>query len=140
MLGDGFAAGDLSGDDIAADQIGCYRNAETGTDLDVFQFPKEGLPRTLAEYVVEESSTYPVVSELVTDGEINLVPVAWYRAVDECDEGEYDTITYILDNGDEYVDVVFWLDGPTAEAEALYIINNLIDNSLVGEEASEPVA
>ena len=66
----------------------------------------------------------------MTDAEINLVPVAWYQAVDECDEGEYDTITYVIDGGDQYLEVVFWLDGPTAKAEADFIIHNLIDESM----------
>ncbi len=125
-----YVMGEISEEDIADDQVAYWYSDESLMDFDVYQFSKEGLSQTLAEYVVEESSTYPAVSELVTDGEINGIPVAWYRAVDECEEGEYDTITYIFENGDEYIDVVFWLDGPTAEAEADFIIHNLIDESM----------
>jgi len=129
---DDFKQGEISDEDIADDQVAYWYSDETLMDFDIYQFSKEGLSQTLAEYVVEESSTYPAVSELVTDGEINGIPMAWYRAVDECAEGEYDTITYIFENGDEYIDVVFWLDGPTAEDEADYIIHNLIDESKLG--------
>lgn len=127
---DDYKQGEISDEDIADDQVAYWYSDASLLDFDVYQFSKEGLSQTLAEYAVEESSTYPAVTELVTDGEINLIPVAWYRAVDECEEGEYDTITYIFENGDEYIDVVFWLDGPTAEAEADFIIHNLIDESM----------
>lgn len=127
---DDYKQGEISDEDIADDQVAYWYSDASLLDFDVYQFSKEGLSPTLAEYVVEESSTYPAVTELVTDGEINLIPVAWYRAVDECEEGEYNTITYIFENGDEYIDVVFWLDGPTAEAEADFIIHNLIDESM----------
>ena len=127
---DDFQQGEISDEDIADDQVAYWYSNASLLDFDVYQFSKEGVSQTLAEYAVEESSTYPAVSELVTDGEINQIPVAWYRAVDECAEGEYDTITYIIDAGDEFIEVVFWLDGPTAEAEASYIIHNLINNAL----------
>ncbi len=136
---DDYRQGEISDEDIADDQVAYWYSDVSLLDFDVYQFSKEGLPATLAEYAAEESSVYPAVPELVTDAEINLTPVAWYRAVDECEEGEYDTITYIIDGGDEYLEVVFWLDGPTAEAEADFIIHNLIDESLAGAEA-EPQA
>jgi len=37
----------------------------------------------------------------------------------------FNTLTYILDGGNEYVEVVFWLDGETADAEAEAIIRTL---------------
>ncbi len=134
LVPDDYRLGEITDADIADDQVAYWYSDASLLDFDVYQFSKEGCAPTLAEYVVEESAAYPAVSELVTDGEINLIPVAWYRAVDECDEGEYDTITYIIDSGDEYVEVVFWLDGPTAEAEADYMIHNLIDGALLEED------
>ena len=95
---------------------------------------------TLAEYVVEESDGYTVVTDLVTDGEINDIPAAWYRTVEEYEEAEYETLTYILDNGNEYIDLVFWLDGDTAEQEAAAIINTLsVDEALWAENLSASV-
>ena len=54
--------------------------------------------------------------------------------MDECEEGEYDTITYIFESGDEYFEIVFWLDGPTAGAEADFIIQSLTDGSASGQD------
>ena len=141
VVPDDYMLGAISEEDIADDQVAYWYSDASPVDFDVYQFNKEGISQTLAEYAVEEASTYPAVSELVTDGEINLIPVAWYRAVDECDEGEYDTVTYIIDAGDEYVEVVFWLDGPTAEEEAGFMIHNLIDEAMLeADEDEEPAA
>ena len=129
IVPDDYREGEISEADIADDQVAYWYSDASLLDFDVYQFSKDGQSQTLAEYVVEESSTYPVVTELVTDGEISGIPAAWYRTVDECDEGEYDTITYIIDTGDGYIDIVFWLDGPTAEAEADFIIRSLTDES-----------
>ena len=73
----------------------------------------------------EESAGYNSVSELVTDGEINGVPAAWYRTVEVYQDAEYNTLTYILDGGEEYVEICFWLDGDNADAEADAIIRTL---------------
>ena len=140
VVPDDYMLGEISDEDIADDQVAYWFSDASLVDFDVYQFAKEE-GQTLAEYVVEESSAYPAVTELVTDGEINLIPVAWYRAVDECDEGEYDTITYIIDAGDEFIEVVFWLDGPTADAEADYMIHNLIDGAMLeADDEEEPAA
>lgn len=122
-----FEAGEMTLEDEDDDQIAYYFSEATALDFDVYQFGKDGLPQSLSEYVAQEAAEYPVITELVTDGVINDVPVGWYRTVEECEEGEYDTITYVMDAGDSFVELVFWLDGFTAEAEADYIIRNLLD-------------
>ena len=131
---DDFQQGSMTDEDVSDDQVAYWYSEASLLDFDVYQFSKEGLPQTLAEDAQQEVADYPVISELVTDAEINGIPVAWYRTVEECEEGEYDTITYIMDTGDEYVEVVFWLDGLTADAEADYIIHNLGDYRLDGED------
>ena len=50
---------------------------------------------------------------------------AWYRAVETYDGAEYTTLTYVLEDGDQYVEIAFWLDGESAEQEAQAIINTL---------------
>ena len=73
----------------------------------------------------DEISGYNEVTDLVTDGEINGIPAAWYRTVEEYQDVAFNTLTYILDAGNEYVELVFWLDGETADAEADAIIRTL---------------
>ena len=114
-----YTEGKLTDEDIADDQVGYYYSEDSLMDFDVYQFSKDGYPDDLAEYTKSEVEGYTAVSELVLDGEINGYPVCWYRTVEEYDEAEYNTLTYILDAGDEYVDVVFWLDGENADPELM---------------------
>lgn len=139
-----FVEGEMTQEDIEDDQVGYYYSNETMLDFDVYQFSKDGYPNDLAIYTDEEISGYNSVSELVTDGEINGVPAAWYRTVETYQDAEFNTLTYILDGGDEYVEVCFWLDGENADAEAKAIINTLAveaaTESLGGEGAMEAEA
>ncbi len=130
----GFVEGEMTQEDIEDDQVGYYYSNDTLLDFDVYQFNKDGYPNDLAIYTEEEISGYNSVSELVTDGEINGVPAAWYRTVEAYQDAEFNTLTYILDGGYEYVEVCFWLDGENADAEAKAIIN-----TLAVEAAAEPL-
>lgn len=129
-----FVTGGITLTDGDEDLTDYYYSDATDLDFDVYQFGKEGLPQNLAEYARQEAAEYADGGEPVTDDVINGVPVAWYRAFEE-DEGiRYNTLTYILDADDSYVEVVFWLDGFTAEAEADIIIHNLADGRAIGED------
>ena len=61
----------------------------------------------------------------MTDGNINGIDIAWYRAVETYEGKEYATLTYALEDGGDYVELAFWLDGGDAEAEAQAIIETL---------------
>ena len=132
-----FEQGELTEEDIAYDQVAYWYSEASALDFDVYQFSKDGLPEALADYVVQEASEYEGVSDLTADGEISGIPAAWYRAVEEYEEGEYDTIIFIFDGGDEYVEVVFWLDGLTAGAEADSIIRSI---ARAAQTEEDPVA
>ena len=121
----GFVEGEMTQEDIEDDQVAYYYSNDTLLDFDVYQFSKDGYPDALADYVEDEISGYNEVTDLVTDGEINGIPAAWYRTVEEYQDVAFNTITYILDGGNEYVEVVFWLDGDTADDEADFIIRTL---------------
>lgn len=126
---DDFVPGGLTLEDEEDDEMAYWYSEGTGLDFDVYQFSKDGLPESVGEYTAQEAGEYPAVRGLVTDSEINGVPAGWYRAVEMDDGVDYNTVTYILDAGDSYVEVVFWLDGVTSEDEADYIIGNLTDTS-----------
>ena len=121
----GFMEGEMTQEDIEDDQVAYWYSNDTLLDFDVYQFGKDGYPDALAVYVEDEVSGYNAVTDLVTDGEVNGIPAAWYRTVEEYQDVAFDTLTYILDGGNEYVEVVFWLDGDTAGAEADAIIRTL---------------
>jgi len=134
VLPEDFQADGMALETEEGDLTWYYSSEQTSLEFDVYQFGKEGLPETLSEYVLQEAFEYTRVSDLVTDGEINGVPVGWYRTVEAYDGIDYETLTCIMDAGDSYVEVVFWLDGPAAEAQANSILYNLGDDRLLGED------
>ena len=131
----GFVEGEMTQEDIEDDQVAYWYSNDTLLDFDVYQFGKDGYPDALAVYVEDETSGYNEVTDLVKDGEVNGIPAAWYRTVEEYQDVAFNTLTYILDGGNEYVEVVFWLDGDNADAEADAIIHTLSRDDGDGEGA-----
>ena len=119
-----FVEGELTEEDIADDMVAYMQSPTTLLDFDVYQFAREGYPDTLAAFVEEEAADYDA-TEVVTDGNINGIDIAWYRATEEYEGQSYTTLTYVLEDGDDFVEITFWLDGEDAEAEADAIIHTL---------------
>ena len=114
----------LTEDDIADDMVAYMSSPDTLMDFDVYMFSKEGYPDTIAEYTAEEAAEYDAF-EIVTDGNVNGIEAGWYRAKESYEDEEFDTLTYVLMDGEDYVEISFWLDGETAEAEVEAIMNTL---------------
>ena len=104
--------------------VAYMQSAETLLDFDVYQFSKDGYAEELAQFAAEEAEDYEAI-EVVTDGEINGIACAWYRAEETYEDETYTTLTYVFEDGDDYVEIIFWLDGEEAEAEAQAIIETL---------------
>jgi len=121
---DSFVEGERTAEDIADDMVAYMHSPETLLDFDVYMFDKEGYPETIAEFVAQEAAEYEA-AEVVTDGDINGIDAGWYRATEAYEGKEYTTLTYVLEDGTHYVEIAFWLDGETAEAEAQAIIGTL---------------
>lgn len=113
---DSFVNGEVTSSDIAEGVTAYYKSAETLMDFDVYEFPKD---EPFDEFVKSYAASN------LTREEINGVKAAVYRSTDENEGKEYSTLNYILEDENEYIFVVFWLDGESAEAEALAIINSL---------------
>ena len=133
-----FQAGGMSEDDIADGQVGYYYSSETPLDFDVYQFDKAPEGITLAEYAEEEAAQYQGVTDLVTDAGINGVVLAWYHAIENYEGEDYETVTFIMESGDQFVEMVFWLDGEQALAEMETIVETLRVEG--GEPAEEEYA
>lgn len=119
-----FVEGERTEEDIKDDMVAYMQSPDTLLDFDVYQFAREGCPNTLAAFVEAEAAEYEA-TEVVTEAEINGIAAAWYRATETYEGQEYTTLTYALEDGDDYVEIAFWLDGDTAEEEAQAIINTL---------------
>ena len=78
---------------------------------------RKGFPETLSDFTEQEAGEYNAF-KIKTDGNINGIDAAWYMAEETYEGQEYETLTYILDGGDKYVEIGFWLDGDNARTEA----------------------
>ena len=123
-IDDSFVEGTRSEEEIKDDMVAYMHSDNTLLDFDVYQFSKEGYPESLSDFVQQEAHDYSA-TEVVTDENINGIAVACYRAVETYDGQEYSTLTYVMEDGNEYVELAFWLDGETADEEARAIINTL---------------
>jgi len=119
-----FVEGERTEEDVKDDMVAYMHSPDTLLDFDVYQFSKDGYPEKLADFAAQEAEEYKA-TEVVTDGEVNGIATAWYRATETYEGQEYTTLTYVLEDGDQYIELAFWLDGDSAEAEAQAIINTL---------------
>ena len=114
---DSFVNGEVTSADREEGITAYYKSDETLMDFDVYEFPKnESFEEFLDSFAAPKN---------LTREEINGVKAAVYRSTDESEGKEYSTLNYILEDEKEYILVVFWLDGESAEAEAKAIIDSL---------------
>ena len=115
-----YVPGELTEEDIADDMIAYYRSDSSLMDFDIYQFPAEG--KTYMEYAREEAADYGVEADDVEDWQINGIDLAKYYSTEEFEDNSYRCVTYILDAGDDFAEIAFWLDGESAEDLADQII------------------
>jgi hypothetical protein len=90
-------------------------------DFDVYQFSKQDEPTVLADYAAKESAEYGATAK---SGTVNGLTYYYYDATEESEGETYPTRTYILDTGAGYTELVFLLDGETAETETTAILRS----------------
>lgn len=128
----GYELGELSKEDTSENQVAYFTNEASEVDFDVYQWAKAD-NETLAEAAKEEADLYEAE---VKEAEINGIAVASYEAVEEWKGEEFNTITYLAEDNNDFVEVVFWLDGESALEKAEAMINTL---ELVSAEKKEGV-
>ena len=116
-----YVKGELTEEDTDENQVAYYASEETLVDFDVYEWAKAD-GEALESAVNAEAAEYEATAEMT---ELNGIAAAFYTATEESDGAEYKTATYMIDNGDEFVEIVFWLDGETAEAEVAAILATL---------------
>ncbi len=116
-----YEKGEISAEDTDENQVAYYKSEETTVDFDVYEWAK-ATDETLAAAIAEEAKEFDAEAK---ETEINGIAAAYYNATEESEGKEYKTVTYMIDNGDEFVEIVFWLDGENAEAEVDAIIATL---------------
>jgi hypothetical protein len=117
-----FVEEELTPEDLEDDMVAYLSSKDFA--VDIYQFKKEGNPETLADYVTMEGGELSA-SEINKDDKIGDIPVVWYRAVEPFNDKLYRTLTYIFEEGDDYLEICFWLAGENAEQDAKAIIETL---------------
>lgn len=116
-----FVAGEMTREDTSEVQVGYFCSEETSLDFDVYHWAKAS-GETLENAAAAEAAEYE--AEL-KETEINGMKVFCYTASEESDGETYETVTYMVEDGDYLVEIVFWLDGEAVAAEAEAIMATL---------------
>ena len=117
-----FQKGEITKEDTDINQVAYYYSDETLVDFDVYQWAKAS-GETLMDAVEEEVVEFG--NAAIHEKQVNGIDLVYYYAVEEYDGVDYDTVTYIAEDGDYFIEIVFWLDGENAEVEADEILNSL---------------
>ena len=122
-----YVKGEITADDTTESQVAYYVSENTLVDFDIYQWAKaEG--ETLATVAAEEAAEFGAEC---TETEINGIAVMYYEATEESEGTEYTTTTFIMENGDFFAEIVFWMDGDSANDE----VEAMIDTLAIAETA-----
>ncbi len=125
-----FKEEEITDEERSRGQVKYYKSDVTLLDFDVFQISKNAndntnnKSRSLEDFLKFDTRNLNC-TEIITDGRINGIKYASYRAIQEYDGKNFKTMTYIFDDKTEFLKLLLWLDGDTAEPEARLIINSL---------------
>ena len=122
-----YVKGEITSEDTDESQVAYYYSEEIAVDFDIYQWAKaEG--ETLESAAVEEAAEYGAECAAI---EVNGIPAYFYEAVEESEGAEYTTYNYMFENGDVFVEIVFWMDGENAEV----YVGAMVDSITVLYEA-----
>ena len=103
-------------------QVAYYASDDCLVDFDLYYWAK-GDGETLESTAALEADEFDAE---IFDREINGIQTKFYTAAsEESADGEFATITYIIDDGDYLAEVVFWLDGDAPDDVVETIISTL---------------
>lgn len=117
-----FQKGEITKEDTEISQVAYYYSDETLVDFDVYQWAKAS-GETLQDAIEEEVVDFDNAD--IHEKQVNGIDLVYYYATEEYNGQLYDTVTYIAEDGDYFIEIVFWLDGENAEVEADEILNSL---------------
>lgn len=115
----------VSNEEWADDIVARYHNDITSLDFAVYQFSKEGYPESITEFTQTEAAKYNAYEIVTENHNINGFPVTYYRSIELYNDEELDGITFVLENGDEYIEFDFRFYADTSEDESWEIMRSL---------------
>ena len=120
---DSYRNGDVTMDELQSNQIAYYYSPNSEMDFDIYQFPKPEAEMDLESFVLASAADFD--GSEVRMQTIHGIDVGSYKSRETYDGVEYDVLVALMEDAGEYVEVVFWLDGESAEQDARNILSTL---------------
>ena len=118
-----YSNGEVTIDEVQANQVAYYFSPDSEMDFDIYQFPRPYPEMSLEEYTKKLAADFNGSEARIQI--VNGIEVGTYLSREYYDGIEYDVMAALIEDGDDYLEVVFWLDGENAEQEATAILNTL---------------
>ena len=118
-----YRNGEVTIEEVQSNQVAYYFSPDSEMDFDIYQFPKPNPEMSLEEYTKKTAADFNGSNARIR--KINGIEVGTYLSREFYDGIEYDVMAALIEDGDDYLEVVFWLDGENAEREATAILNTL---------------
>ena len=112
---------DVTEEDRRDDMIAYYKSDEFLMDFDLYQFAANG--KTLDEYTKEEMKEYGATE--YKNFTVNELELTRYESEETYDNTDYKVANYLFAAGDDFGEIVFWLDGDEAEGIVQEIISSI---------------
>jgi len=118
-----YRNGEVTIEEIMANQVAYYFSPSSDMDFDVYQFSKPYPEMSLEDFTQKVAADFNGRDARLRT--INGIDVGTYLSREFYDGVEYDVMSALIEDGSDYIEVVFWLDGETAVQEAEAILNSL---------------
>lgn len=118
-----YRNGDVTIEEVKSNQVAYYFSPDSAMDFDIYQFPRPYPEMSLEQFTERTAADFNGSNARVRT--INGVEVGTYKSREVYDGIEYDVMSALIDDGEDCVEIVFWLDGENAEQEATTILNTL---------------
>jgi hypothetical protein len=119
-----YVPGEVTEEDRRDDMVACYRSDKHLMDFDIYQFAKDG--RILEEYAEKEAKEFG--ADWIDTVVFNGVPLVFYISQEQVDGAEYRVANFLFDAGNDFGEIVFWLDGPNDGEEAAELTEQILSS------------
>lgn len=118
-----YRNGEVTMDELKSNQIAYYYSPTSDMDFDVYEFLKPDPEMSLRDFVRANAEDFN--GSDLHFWRKNGITAGSYKSREVYDGVEYDVLVVLMEDGEEYVEIVFWLDGETAEQQAMDILSTL---------------
>ncbi len=119
-----YVPGEVTEEDRRDDMVAYYRSDKHLMDFDIYQFAKDG--RILEEYAEKEAKEFG--ADWIDTVVFNGVPLVFYISQEQYDGAEYRVANFLFDAGNDFGEIVFWLDGPNNGEEAAELTEQILSS------------